>query len=275
MAGDLPAVVSPAEAAEILAGGAALVVDFRKPEHYRLGHLPGALQLDYSALVRAAPPAGGLLPTAGEASALFASLGLCGDRPVLAYDDEGNGRAGRLVWTLHAFGHQAAAIVDGGFAAWCEAGLPAARDLPQPQAGDFEARPRDDVVAVREWILARLGDPDVVLVDTRSGAEYRGEDVRAARGGHIPGAVSFDWVRAMDASRHRCLRPREALLGELAGLGVTPDREVVAYCQTHHRSSHTYVMLRWLGFPRVRGYPGAWSDWGNDPGTPIAIGDTP
>lgn len=87
--------------------------------------------------------------------------------------------------------------------------------------------------------------------------------------------MNFDWLTAMDAERNRQLRPREVLLRELAKLGVTPEREVVAYCQTHQRSSHTYVMLRWLGFGRVRGYPGAWSDWGNDAATPVTTGGAP
>ncbi|MDX1513585.1 MAG: rhodanese-like domain-containing protein, partial [Gammaproteobacteria bacterium] len=89
------------------------------------------------------------------------------------------------------------------------------------------------------------------------------------RGGHIPGAVNFNWTDAMDPEAQRRLRPRERLLEDLADLGVTPDREVVTYCQTHRRSSHTYVVLKSLGFERVRGYPGSWSDWGNDPSTPV------
>ena len=81
--------------------------------------------------------------------------------------------------------------------------------------------------------------------------------------------MNFDWVRAMNPERHRSLRERSALLQELAALGITPDREIVTYCQTHHRSSHTYVVLKSLGFTRVRGYDGSWSEWGNDPAAPI------
>ena len=90
-----------------------------------------------------------------------------------------------------------------------------------------------------------------------------------------PGAVHFDWVQAMDAASHRRLRPPEVLAEELGALGVSPDREVVVYCQTHHRSSHTYALLKHLGFPRVRGYHGAWSDWGNRPELPVTTGGEP
>jgi thiosulfate/3-mercaptopyruvate sulfurtransferase len=269
-------VVSAAQAASGVGDASVLVVDLRKPDAFGVGHVPGAVRLDFAALVRGEPPVGGLLPAVDDLVALFSALGVSPGRQVLAYDDEGNGRAGRLVWTLNAMGHRAASILDGGVAAWGEAGLALEQGPGEPPAmAAFNAAPDASVVADKAWIRQHLGDPDVVFLDTRSPAEYRGEDVRSARGGHLPGAVSFDWVRAMEAEHHRRLRPAQALLRELADLGVTPERQVVAYCQTHHRSSHTYVVLRWLGFDRVRGYPGAWSDWGNDPDVPVSTGSAP
>jgi thiosulfate/3-mercaptopyruvate sulfurtransferase len=271
----LPIVLTPAEAAVRVADGAVRVVDMRKPEAVAAGHVPGAVALDYAALVREDKPVGGLLPDDVTLSDVFSRLGIAPGQPVIAYDDDGNGRAGRLVWTLHAVGHDAAAIMDGGFAAWCDAGRAVEREAHPVTTSHYEVHARGAVVADRAWLLAHLGDPDVVVVDTRSAKEYRGEDVRTARGGHVPGAVNFDWLRAMDGEHHKRLWPRERLLAELAALGVTPQREVVTYCQTHHRSSHTYVVLRWLGFERVRGYPGAWSDWGNRLDTPVTVGDRP
>ena len=111
----------------------------------------------------------------------------------------------------------------------------------------------------------------MVLLDTRTPAEFSGADRRAARGGHIPGAVNVDWTLTMDPDRHRALRPADELRALYAQAGVDPDAEVVAYCQTHHRSSHTFWVLRHLGYRRVRGYPGAWSDWGNRDDTPVEV----
>ena len=93
--------------------------------------------------------------------------------------------------------------------------------------------------------------------------------MRAGRGGHIPGAVNLDWVNAIDQTRALRFQPESVLRDLLESRGITPDREVMVYCQTHHRSSHTYMVLRSLGYPRIRGYPGAWSEWGNDPATPV------
>jgi len=117
--------------------------------------------------------------------------------------------------------------------------------------------------------VGHLHDPNVVFVDTRTLAEYRGETRRAERAGHIPGAVNFDWVNAIDQTRSLRLKPAQELKQVLSQMGVTPDKEVIAYCQTHHRSAHTYIVLKSLGYPRVRGYPGSWSEWGNSPETPI------
>ena len=108
-----------------------------------------------------------------------------------------------------------------------------------------------------------------MLLDARSTDEYLGSKRFAERGGHIPGAVNLDWMQTMDRNRGLRFKPAEELRTMLTSLGVTPDREVVCYCQSHHRSAHSCMMLKSLGFARVRGYPGAWSDWGNSPDTPI------
>jgi thiosulfate/3-mercaptopyruvate sulfurtransferase len=109
----------------------------------------------------------------------------------------------------------------------------------------------------------------VAIIDARSPAEYSGRDKRAERAGHIPGAVNLNWTTAMDQPRKLRLKQEEVLRQMLSDLGVTPDKEVIVYCQTHHRSSHTYIMLKALGYPNVKAYPGSWAEWGNSPETPI------
>ena len=277
--------MTPEQVNEQLAGTASatesvLIVDMRKAEDFATGHVPGAVNASYEGLVRSEPPVGGLLPHAATLARVFGAMGLTCARTIVAYDDDGNGKAGRLLWTLAAVGHGApTALMDGGFAAWRERGFPVQTQTQPLGTTRYEFALDQgiglDAIADGEWIAEHLHDPAVCFVDTRSPAEYRGEDVRSARGGHIPGALSFDWLRAMDAQRHKALRPREVLLTELAAAGITRDKEIVVYCQTHHRSSHTFVVLKWLGFTKVRGYPGAWSDWGNATDTPIVTGDSP
>jgi thiosulfate/3-mercaptopyruvate sulfurtransferase len=265
--------VAPDALERMLGTPALSIVDLSRRETHVATHIPGALWLDYAQIVAASPPVGGLLPAPHLLSGVLASIGVGPQSTVVACDDEGGGKAGRLLWTLDALGHAGQmAMLDGGMPAWLAEGRRGASAEQVPtSAAPYPPAVVGGVVADKAYILERLGDPGVCLLDTRTPAEFDGTNARAARGGHIPGAVNYEWTRAMDLAREQRLRPAEALLRELAALGVTPDREVIAYCHTHHRSSHTYWVLRWLGFERVRGYHGAWSDWGNDSAVPVEV----
>ena len=267
----LPLLVEPEQIQSDLADPALLIVDLSDPNRYAVGHIPGAVHLDYADLVRAKPPALGLLPELPHLSTVLGRLGLTRQHRVVAYDDQGNGRAGRLLWTLTVLGHEHLAMLNGGIYAWNAADGPLEAGPGSRAPSAYPAQAVDPPVAVadRDLILARLGQPDWVLLDTRTSAEFAGLDQRAARGGHIPGAVHLNWTDTMDPQRQSRLQPDPVLRRLLEQRGVTPDREVIVYCQTHHRSAHTYWVLRHLGYPRVRAYPGAWSEWGNDPSLPV------
>lgn len=269
-ASNLPLLIEPESLQACLTDPAVLIVDLCDPASYAAGHIPGAVPLDYADLVRVEPPAMGLLPTAEHLSDVLSRLGLTSERQVVAYDNQGNGRAGRLLWTLATLGHQRASLLNGGLHAWEAAGGPLEAPVRPPARSAYQARFLNPAaVADRDYILTRLGQPDLALVDTRTPAEYAGLDVRAARSGHIPGAVNLNWTDAMDSQRQWRFQPDPILRGLLEARGVTPDQEVIVYCQTHHRSAHTYWVLRYLGYTKVRGYPGAWSEWGNDPDLPV------
>jgi len=265
----LPLIVEPAELETHLGAENLLIVDLSRPETYAQAHLPGAVHLEYAQIVAARPPAMGVLPDAAQLSEALGSIGATPDSHIVAYDDEGGGRAARLLWTLDVIGHSRYSLLNGGLHAWTNERHPVnAQPVRRPRSS-YPVTFRDGAVADKNYILEHLRDPGVVIVDARSPAEYRGENRRAERAGHIPGAVNFDWVNEIDRTRNLRLRPAEELKQLLSQMGVTPDKEVIAYCQTHHRSAHTYMMLKSLGYPRVRGYPGSWSEWGNSPDTPI------
>ncbi len=267
----LPLVVEPAALEAVLGTDGLLVVDVNDPQRYAQGHVPGAVNFTYAALIGAQPPVMGLIAPEEQLGAALSAIGLTPDLHVAAYDGEGNGRASRLLWTLDALGHTRLSLLDGGSGAWTEEGHPVETDPPPPPTpSKYRAHLSNPaVIASKGYILEHLDDPDVIVLDVRSAAEYAGEDVRAARGGHIPGAVNMDWTLAMDRGRNLRFLPPAELAALLAERGVTRDKEVIAHCQTHHRSAHTCWVLKSLGFPRVRGYDGSWSDWGNDPDTPI------
>jgi thiosulfate/3-mercaptopyruvate sulfurtransferase len=267
-----PLLFEPLELEARLADSNLQVVDVCKAEQYARGHIPGAVHLDYSRLVLSQPPVMGLLPSADYMSGLFSSLGLRSEAYTVAYDDEGGGHAARLLWSLAAYGHKRYALLNGGLRAWANEDHPLDSTPVAPEPSDYRVSYNPDIVAERDYIAARLHDASTRLLDCRSPKEYSGEEKRAARVGHIPGAVNMEWTEAMDLTRNLRLKAPEALLARLTAADVTPDREVITYCHSHHRSAHTWLVLKSLGFKRVRGYPGSWSEWGNLPDMPVEQG---
>ncbi|MGQ0663136.1 MAG: sulfurtransferase [Pseudomonadota bacterium] len=265
----LPLIVEPNELDAALGGKDLLVVDLGEEAVYAQRHVPGAVHLPYRTIIEARPPAGGLLPDDIKLGAILSSVGITPSTHVVAYDSEGNAKACRLLWTLEVVGHAKYSLLNGGLHAWLAEGKATEGGINRPPRGDYKIGRHTEARADKGYILARLDDPGVVILDTRTPAEFTGQDVRAARGGHIPRAVNMDWTLAIDRARALRLRPDQELRALLEGLGVTPDKEVIAHCQTHHRSSHTFIVLKALGYPRVRGYDGSWSEWGNDPALPV------
>ena len=266
----LPLLVEADELESRLTQDGLLVVDLGKPETYRQAHLPGAVHLDYARIVEVRKPAMGLLPEPGVLGKVLGQLGLRPETHVVAYDDEGGGRAARLLWTLATVGHRRFSLLNGGLLAWANEGHILDNGVTEPRPGaDYPVTSERTETADAEYILSHLDDPGVALLDARSTEEFRGLKRFADRGGHIPGAVNLDWLQTMDQDRNLRFRPESWLRQRLDALGVTPDKEIIVYCQSHHRSAHSYIMLKTLGYERVRGYPGSWSDWGNRSDTPV------
>lgn len=265
----LPWIVEPEELERQLGQESILVVDLCKPEIHAQSHIPGAVHLDYAQIVAVNKPVMGLVPGESQLNEAFSSIGLTPEHHVVAYDDEGGGRASRLLWTLEAMGHTRYSLLNGGLHAWTLERRTLKSGDENRAHSRYRVQRNDTVIADKTYILKHLGDPAMALLDARSADEYLGSKRFAERGGHIPGAVNLDWLQTMDRDRGLRFKPADELRALLASLGVTPDKEVVCYCQSHHRSAHSCMLLKSLGFTRVRGYPGSWSDWGNSPDTPV------
>ena len=248
-----------------------LVVDMCKPETYAQYHIPGAVPLEYSKIVRNDKPVMGLLPDADSLGHVLSSLGMTRDTHVVAYDDEGGGKACRLLWTLDVIGHPSFSLLNGGLHAWANEDHTLDTKIYTRAPGSYPVEIGNEHLADKAYILQYLHDPAEIFLDTRTREEFAGIKIYAAQGGHIPGAVNMDWLLTMDRDHNLRLLPDTQLRKMLERLGVTPDKEVITYCQSHHRSSHTYILLKHLGYEKIRGYHGAWSDWGNDPDTPKEI----
>ena len=262
----LPLLLEPSQLPSQLDPARFRLVDLSRSEQYAAAHIPGAVHLPPGSTASPAPRPG-LLPDLQHLQHILGSLGHHDQLHYIVYDDEGGGWAGRFIWLLDSIGHERYSYLNGGLVAWHGEGLPLEQQSNHVEPTQPSLSIDSSVTIDLDTLLADLHNPDRVIWDARSPGEYRGERVFAAKGGHIPGAINFEWTSGMDPQRG--LRLREDLASKLAALGITPDREVVTHCQSHHRSGFTYLAAKILGYPRVKAYAGSWSEWGNHPATPV------
>jgi 3-mercaptopyruvate sulfurtransferase SseA len=263
----LPLVIEPCDLEQRLEAPGLILVDLTSVARYQSGHIPGARFVDPKRTQLGQPPAPGLLPALADLEALFGELGHNPGATYVVYDDEGGGWAGRFIWLLDVIGHSKYHYLNGGILAWEAEQLPLDSMVPVPAGGPVKLVLHDEPTATREYLQSRLGASDLAIWDARGPLEYSGAKPLAAKAGHIPGAVNYEWTAGMDKERNLRIRPDIAFV--LNSLGISPDKEIITHCQTHHRSGFTYLVAKHLGYPRVKGYAGSWGEWGNHPDTPV------
>ncbi len=238
----------------------ARVSDPRLPMGYRAGHIPNASPFDLNrdvyemgyGLPRMKPP---------EAIAqLLGAHGISNDSTLVIYDESTGPLAGFVYWLLKYIGHQDVRVLNGGWHAWQKANAPVTREVPQFQPCPYVVQVDPGQRSTAEWIQEQAQRNDLVLLDARSDGEYYM--------GHIPGAVNLSFDAAIDYS-NQMLKSPEELKRQFEEVGVVPDKEIVAYCGSGSRSAHTYLVLKALGYPRVRNYDGSMMDWAQKRRLPI------
>jgi thiosulfate/3-mercaptopyruvate sulfurtransferase len=188
---------------------------------------------------------------------------------VVLYDNEGNRLATWVFYVLEFFGQTHVQVLNGGIRKWQSQDRATSTETPDVAPGDFAPAPQSALLATSRWVADHLKDPSVKLVDARTPAEYRGEKVFGPRGGRIPEAVNIEWTQVIESGEIMTFLDAAAMEKIFAGAGVTPEQEVVPYCQMGMRASEIYFALRLLGYPRIRLYDGSWEDWSAAPELPV------
>ena len=245
---------------------------------YEIGHIPGAVKLDWHTDLQDDVRRDFIDKSQFEA--LVSSVGISNDTTVVFYGDRSNWYATYAFWLFKYFGHKDCRVMNGGRAKWEAEGRPYERAVPSYPAAIYKAQePDKSIRAFRDDVMTLLPKVDAkqsALVDVRSPQEYSGEVIHmigypqegAQRGGHVKGALNIPWSKA--ANEDGTFKTAEELTRLYASEGITPDKDVIAYCRIGERSSHTWFVLTYLlGHKNVRNYDGSWTEWGSLVNVPI------
>ena len=246
-----------------------LMLDLRPPEPTRAGHIPGAIHLDLWGVSLIDTDPAPLKAFMWMIEHVLAMHGVDARRRRLSSTTSSPASAPRArSGSSSTSAIRRVRLLDGGFGAWTRAGLPVTRDAAPPPKSEWTGTPQERHASPPgATSRTRSASADAVILDTRSDGEYCGTTVRATRGGAIPGAVHIEWTRNL--APDGAFKPAAELRTMYEDAGVTPDREVITYCQGGYRAAHSYLALRLLGYPRVRNYVGSWKEWGDREDLPI------
>jgi len=241
------------------------ILDARKREQYKAGHVPGTVWVDHDTWSK---------KSRDELShedwrKRVGGLGIDIDTPVVIYDDNGTSAA-RIWWILRYWGVKDARLMNGGWTAWQAAKGKVSKEEPEIHAKNATLAPQVTRLASKSQILEILKEKKTQIMDVRSKGEFCGEDKKAKRNGAIPSALHLDWKEAIDPKTKR-LKPASELKKLLADAGIDLDRPAVTYCQSGGRAAMMAFTLELMGAKDVRNYYRSWSEWGNDPDTPIVV----
>ena len=248
------------------------------PDLYDEGHIAGAVKLHWREDLQ--DPVERDLVDKPTFERLLSERGIANDTTLVLYGDKNNWFAAYAYWYLKIYGHGDVRILDGGRQKWADEGREFTTETPQPRQADYEANERDESIRTyRDSVRVQIGEQSKALVDVRSPQEYAGELIAppgyeqegAQRAGHIPTAASIPWATAVRDDG--TFKSADELRELYEGKGVTPEKEVTAYCRIGERSAHTWFVLReLLGYETVKNYDGSWTEWGNLVDVPIEKG---
>jgi thiosulfate/3-mercaptopyruvate sulfurtransferase len=238
-------------------------------DSYDEGHIPGSVFLSMGRLSNPDESIRNMIATRDQVSDALSSVGVERDQTVVLVDRQNNLQAARAYWVLAYYQHPELHVLNGGVRKWTADGGAVSSDPVQIAEATYEAGPADESLRTTwQYVVDHTDDPGTLTCDVRSPDEYLGRDVRAERGGHIPGSVNLEWTVAVQSDG--TFKSAQDLSNLYTSAGFTPDKQIITYCQSGVRGAHTwFVLSRLLGYPSVRNYDGSWAEYGNNPDSPI------
>jgi len=245
-----------------------VIIDTRSFSEYKDGHIPGAINVDLFQLHWFDTSKRGIKDFNRQTRILLSRIGIQGRSHVIFYDNVSGISAARGVWLLLYFSHKKAAMLDGGFEKWKKEGYSIEVKTNPLQYSEFKGRINYKILATAKEIKGSLNKKNVSIVDARSTKEYDGSDVRALSRGHIPSAINIDWENNIENGVFKSSSKLSRIY-----LVVPKKSQIITYCQGGYRAANTFLVLKLLGYDKVKMYLGSWGEWGNKLDLPVSKRD--
>ena len=255
-------------------------VDYDRKANYDLGHIPNAVLFDWKDDIN--DPIARNVVAKDACEKLLQDAGVNDDTILVLYGDFNNWFTAFAFWVFKYYGYKDVRIMNGGRKKWLLEDRPLTKDTPSHPKGNFiSAGPDDKIRVFLDYVKESITTKELnKLIDVRSPKEFTGEILappeypteHAQRGGHIPGALNIPWAQAVNDA-DGTFKSADQLKELYESKGITPDKEIIAYCRIGERSSHTWFVLKYLlGYSNVKNYDGSWTEWGNMIANPIEKG---
>ena len=245
-----------------------IIVDSRSFTDYKNGHVPGAVNIDLFQLHWFDTSKRGIKDFNRQTRLQLTNVGIKKNSRVVFYDNISGMYAARGVWLLLYFSHENVCMLDGGFEKWKKDGYSIEVKSNPLKSSRFKGRPNSNILADADEVRRSLGSKNVMIVDARSREEYNGSEVRGARRGHIPKAVNIDWSNNV---KNNSFKSKDKLARIYSK--IPRNTQIITYCQGGYRAANTFLVLKMLGYKRVKMYLGSWGEWANKFDLPVSKGN--
>jgi thiosulfate/3-mercaptopyruvate sulfurtransferase len=259
----------------------AILLDARAGDAFAKGHIPGAINLGGKGAAKELRDVDARILPTKKLEKILGDAGITRGSDIIVYGAKGDTGPSVAFWILEYLGADKVKLYHGGIDDWVAGKLPLSAEVKKLPAAKFEAKARADRLATTDYVKKNLKNKNVQILDVRTAKEHSGDDIRAVRGGHIPGSIPIPYENAW-ADPEAAKKLAEGKVKDRHGMGLKdekglkdlykgldPKKEVVAYCQTGTRSTQTYAVLRDMGFEKVRNYDDSWIVWGSNPDLPV------
>jgi len=252
-------IISAKELAKIYKKSEVTVISVRKAESYAKMHITDAVHLNLKDLYKPGKLKGILIGT-DEIAAKLGKKGINNNNTLVIYDKGNYKSSGRLYWILKYLGCSDVKILDGHLQAWQKARKPVTKNPTKVKAQTFTANVNAEFIASTRDVKVAKSNDNIILVDARTIEEFNGEDGKTPKLGHIPSAMSFDFKKILNASGQN-LKPISEIKTIFTKAGITPDKEIILYCETSVRAGVIFLALKALDYNKVKVYDGAFWKW--------------